>query len=162
MSLEERVAELVEPSLNGLGYDLVRVRFVHGTLQVMAERRDEAPMTVDDCTTISHSVSALLDVADAVKSSYTLEVSSPGLDRPLVRLADFERFSGLAAKIEMKLPVDGRRKFAGVLGGANGPLVRLETEEGLVELSFADIAQARLDVSAGMLKPEKAAKRKKA
>lgn len=153
-TVEARVENLIEPSLTALGFDVVRVRFGQGILQIMAERRDEAPVTVEDCGRISHTVSALLDVAEPIKSRYMLEVSSPGLDRPLTRLADYERFAGTAAMVEMERPVDGRRKFSGLLRGAHGEVIRLEEEGegGIRELPFAGIAQARLDRSRELVK----------
>ena len=98
-----RIAQAIEPSLEGMGYRLVRVVITSGrrpTLQVMAERKDDQPMTVEDCAQISHSVSALLDVADPIAGAYMLEISSPGIDRPLVRAEDYDRFSGFEARIE--------------------------------------------------------------
>ncbi|MDX1540854.1 MAG: ribosome maturation factor RimP, partial [Geminicoccaceae bacterium] len=103
MNPTERIIEIIEPSLNDMGYDLVRV-LVQGqrrpTLQVMAERRDRSQMTVDDCAEISRTVAALLDVEDPFPDTWQLEVSSPGIDRPLVRAEDFERFAGFEARIE--------------------------------------------------------------
>src|SRR5580700_9466377 len=99
-----------------MGYSLVRVVITSGrraTLQVMAERRDDQPMTVEDCAQISRSVSALLDVAEPIAGSYMLEISSPGIDRPLVRTEDYDRFSGFEAKIELARAVDGRKRFRG-------------------------------------------------
>lgn len=148
--VEIKVAEIIEPSLRDMGYDLVRVSYKGGTLQIMAERAEDGSMSVDDCARISDTVSALLDVADPIKSHYTLEVSSPGLDRPLVRLSDFERFSGHIAKIELTAPLEegGRRRFKGLLRGANGALIRLEVDEGeLVEIPFSAVHQAKLDVA---------------
>src|SRR4051812_41161005 len=102
-----------------MGYRLVRVAVLGAgrtTLQIMAERRDDAPMTVDDCAAISRAVSALLDVADPIASAYTLEVSSPGIDRPLVRPEDYDRFAGFEARIELSQPVSGRKRLRGRLG----------------------------------------------
>lgn len=167
--VEARIAELIEPSLIGMGYELVRVQYAQGTLQIMAEKADDGDMTVEDCAEISHTVSALLDVSDPIKSHYLLEISSPGMDRPLVRLSDYERFSGEPARIDMQKPVDGRKRFLGHLGGANGVSIRLILEdESLIELPFADIHHARLDVSRELAAPQpkpgktKAPKAKKA
>ncbi len=155
VDVEVRIAELIEPSLIGMGFELVRVRYAQGTLQIMAEKADDSDMTVDDCAEISHTVSALLDVSDPIKSRYMLEISSPGMDRPLTRLSDYERFSGEPARIDMQKPFDGRKRFLGHLGGANGTLVRLVLEdETLIELPFSDIHQARLDVSRELGKPQ--------
>lgn len=145
-SVEEKISEIIEPSLLGMGFDLVRVSYQSGTLQIMAERREDGTLNIDDCTEISNTVSALLDVADPIKSHYTLEVSSPGLDRPLVRLSDYERFAGQTAKVELSEPLEGRKRFKGVLKGANGAQVRIEIDGELVELPFAAIAQGKLEV----------------
>src|SRR6516164_11075977 len=109
---------MIEPSLSAMGYRLVQVVMTDGrrtTLQVMAERLDDLPITHGDCAEISHSVSALLDVADPIAGAYTLEISSPGINRPLVRAEDFDRFRGFEAKIELVKPLDGRRRFRGRL-----------------------------------------------
>ncbi len=114
------IAQMIEPSLAAMGYRFVRVVVTSGrraTLQVMAERIDDAPMTVDDCALISRSVSALLDVADPIAGAYLLEISSPGIDRPLVRPEDYDRFSGFEARIELTEPFAGRKRFRGRLLG---------------------------------------------
>ena len=142
-----RIAQAVEPSLEAMGYRLVRVVVTSGrrpTLQVMAERRDDQPMTVEDCAQISHSVSALLDVADPIAGAYMLEISSPGIDRPLVRAEDYDRFSGFEARIELARPIEGRKRFRGRLLGTSAGSVRLATETGEVTLPFADVARAKL------------------
>lgn len=124
----QRIERLIEPALTAMGYELVRVA-IHGggqqTLQIMAERRDGVSMTVDDCADLSRTVSALLDVEDPIAGAYTLEVSSPGIDRPLVKRADFERFAGFEARIETVQPVAGRKRFRGRLMGVTGDDVRL-------------------------------------
>ncbi len=141
------IAQMIEPSLAAMGYRLVRVVVTSGrraTLQVMAERIDAAPMTVDDCALISRSVSAFLDVADPIAGAYLLEISSPGIDRPLVRPEDYDRFSGFEARIELTEPFAGRKRFRGrLLGTADGE-VRLATEAGEARLPLASVARARL------------------
>jgi len=142
-----RIAEIIEPSLDAMGYRLVRVAVLGAgrmTLQIMAERRDEAAMTVEDCAEISRSVSVLLDVADPIASAYTLEVSSPGIDRPLVRPEDYDRFAGFEAKIELSQPVSGRKRFRGRLLGRAGDHVRLIAETGEVDVPLSAIARAKL------------------
>jgi ribosome maturation factor RimP len=130
-----------------MGYDLVRVRFVSGgrpRLQIMAERPD-GTMSVEDCAEVSHTVSAVLDVEDPIDGEYVLEVSSPGIDRPLVRPEDYKRFSGFEAKLETAEPVEGRRRFRGRLAGCEGDDVRIEVQGlGLVRLPFAGIAEGKL------------------
>ncbi len=117
-----KIEALIAPSLEAMGYRLVRVAFTGGrraTLQVMAERADAAAMTVEDCADISRTVSALLDVADPIASAYVLEVSSPGIDRPLVRPEDYARFAGFEAKLELNALRDGRKRFRGRIARAS-------------------------------------------
>jgi ribosome maturation factor RimP len=138
---------LVEPPLDGMGYELVRVHLTGGarpTLQIMAERKDRCEMTVEDCAEISRNLSALLDVEDPIPDTYSLEVSSPGIDRPLVRLDDYDRFAGFEARIETKRPHDGRRKFTGRLAGVRGRKVAIGDDGGEAEIPFDDIASAKL------------------
>ena len=144
------IARIVEPSLQAMGYSLVRVVVTSGrraTLQIMAERVDAAPMTVEDCADISRSVSALLDVSDPIAGAYTLEFSSPGIDRPLVRPEDYDRFSGFEAKIELAQLRDGRKRFRGRLLGRADGAVRLATETGEVELPLDEIIRAKLVIT---------------
>ena len=154
MADTNRIAQTIEPSLEAMGYRLVRVVITSGrraTLQVMAERRDDQPMTVEDCADISRSVSALLDVADPLGGAYTLEISSPGIDRPLVRTEDYDRFQGFEAKIELALPIDGRKRFRGRLLGTSGSNLRLATENGEMQLPLASVARAKLVLSDDLL-----------
>jgi ribosome maturation factor RimP len=149
MDLEERISSLVAPSLDAMGYELVRVALMgrlDQTLQIMAERRDRASMTVDDCADISRAVSALLDVEDPIAGKYTLEVSSPGIDRPLTRSTDYERFAGFEAKVETIRPVEGRKRFRGkILGLTAEHQVRLVVDTGEeLSIPLADIQRAKL------------------
>ena len=148
MDLQQRLDELVAPSLESMGYELVRVMFqgkTHPTLQIMAERKDGAPMTVDDCADISRSVSALLDVEDPIQGGYVLEVSSPGIDRPLTRGKDFVTWAGHEAKVESLVAVDGRKRFRGTpLGLDEEGRVKLLTEAGEALIPLADIKLAKL------------------
>jgi ribosome maturation factor RimP len=121
----------------------------------MVERLDQSPMTVDDCARISRALSAVLDVEDPIQGAYTLEVSSPGIDRPLVRLSDFARFAGHAARIELNRLIDGRRRYQGRLIGTDGEAVRLDADGGEIRLAFADIAQAKLVFSDALLENRK-------
>jgi ribosome maturation factor RimP len=148
------IARLIEPSLEAMGYRLVRVAVTSGrraTLQVMAEHLDDAPMTVDDCAEISRSVSAILDVADPIAGAYLLEVSSPGIDRPLVRAEDYDRFNGFEARIELARPLDGRKRFRGRLLGTAGPDVRIATDAGEVLLPLAEVSRAKLVLTDDLL-----------
>jgi ribosome maturation factor RimP len=147
-----RVAAVAEPVVEDLGFRLVRVK-VSGqngcTVQIMAERED-GTMTVEDCETVSRALSPVLDLEDPVERAYFLEVSSPGIDRPLVRAQDFDRWAGHEAKIEMAVPVAARKRFRGVIRGVEGEAVAVELpdvkegEERLVRLPLADLAEARL------------------
>jgi len=145
------LAGLIEPVLESLGFRLVRVE-ISGrdgkTVQVMAERPDGS-ITIDDCEAISRALSPLLDVHDVVSDSYRLEISSPGIDRPLVRASDFVEWAGSEAKIEVKMPIDGRRRFRGRLEGFEDGEVLIEAdlgEEGrkVIGLALALVASARL------------------
>src|SRR5208282_2351110 len=122
-----RVAAVVEPVLAGLGYRLVRIcisGFAGCTVQIMAEKPD-GTMTIDDCEAASRALSPVLDVADPIEGSYRLEMSSPGIDRPLVRRSDFDRYAGHLAQVEMLVLIDGRKRFRGELAGTDGGSVRL-------------------------------------
>src|SRR5579872_2109568 len=122
-----RVASVAAPVLAELGYRLVRVRisaFAGCTVQIMAERPD-GTMSIEDCEAASRALSPVLDVTDPIESSYRLEISSPGIDRPLVRRSDFDRYAGHLAQIEMAVPIDGRKRFRGDLNGTAGDCVRL-------------------------------------
>jgi ribosome maturation factor RimP len=149
--LASKVAELIEPALQDRGFRLVRVA-VSGregkTLQVMAERSD-GTLTIEDCETISRDISPLLDVHDPIAGAYRLEVSSPGIDRPLVRPSDFEDWSGYEAKIETKKLIDGRKRFRGMIEGFADGEVRIEVdiapgERGVIGLPVDLIGEAKL------------------
>jgi len=140
------VADLVAPALEGLGLDLVRIRFGGGApvLQIMVERRDGAGMTVERCAEASRTVSALLDVEDPIAQAYSLEVSSPGIDRPLTRPGDFDRFAGFEARIALEDGIAGQRRFRGRLDGLDGEVLRLHTERGAAALPMAAVKSAQL------------------
>jgi len=142
-----RIETLIAPSLEAMGYRVVRVASLSGrrlVLQVMAERIDDAPMGVEDCGRISQTISALLDVDDPITHAYVLEVSSPGIDRPLVRREDYERFAGFEAKLELRQPIEGRRRFRGRLIGLSDEHVRLDLGTDVVELPLLEIQRAKL------------------
>ncbi len=150
-----RIETLIAPSLEAMGYRLVRVAVTGGrraqVLQVMAERIDDRPMSVDDCTEVTHTVSALLDVEDPIEQSYVLEVSSPGIDRPLVRREDYERFKGHEAKLELAVPINGRRRFRGRLAGIDADQVRLVLGAEVVALPLTRIQRAKLVITDELL-----------
>lgn len=169
-----RVAAIVEPVLADLGFRLVRVR-ISGmagcTVQIMAERPD-GTMTIDDCEAVSRALSPVLDVADPIDRAYHLEVSSPGMDRPLVRRSDFERYAGNQVRIEMSIAVAGRRRFRGYLLGVEGEAARVRRDDAMPDepaeilLRIEDMADAKVVLSeaqiAASLKRAKAQQRDEA
>src|SRR5476649_615790 len=169
--LPARVAAIAEPVIESLGYRLVRVKVSASegcTVQIMAEQPD-GTMTVEDCETISRALSPLLDEANLIEAAYRLEISSPGIDRPLVRKSDFEGFAGHVVRIEMEIPVNGRKRFRGVLAGVEVDAARLkrddaaEGEETEVLLPIEEMSEAKLvltdELVTQALRREKAAKR---
>jgi len=169
--LPARVATIAGPVVEQLGYRLVRIRVSSGeecTIQVMAERPD-GTMTVDDCEAISRALSPVFDVNEPIDRAYRLEISSPGIDRPLVRRSDFERYAGHLLKVEMEVPVGGRKRFRGILNGVEGDNARLTRddpkagEDPAVLLPITDMGEAKLvltdELVSEALRAEKAAKR---
>ncbi len=157
-----RLAEIVTPAIEGLGFELVRIRLMGGltkTLQIMADR-PEGGIDVDDCGKISTAVSAVLDVEDPIGDAYHLEVSSPGIDRPLTRLKDFEHWADYEVRIETSEMIEGRKRFKGFLRGTEGDEVLIEIEEGTIGLKFDWLADAKLiltdDLITEMLRQKKA------
>jgi ribosome maturation factor RimP len=146
--LEARVVAAIAPSLAGLGYELVRVAVLgreRPTVQIMADRADGAPISVEDCERISHNLGAVLDVADIIPGTWTLEVSSPGIDRPLTRVKDWNRFAGHLARAEMAIPLEGRRRISGVVLGADETHARMRLDDGTeLALPLEDIRRAKL------------------
>ena len=149
------IQRLIEPVLEDMGFDLVRVQ-TQGSrrtvLQIMAEPKDGRPMGVEDCAAISRALSAILDVEDPIDEAYALEVSSPGIDRPLTRTAHFERYAGFDAKVEMNDPIDGRKRFSGKLLGVEDGNVLLELDEGQVRLPLDGVLKAKLVMTDALLK----------
>ena len=150
------IEHLIGPSLEGMGFRLVRVSFGGGgrpVLQVMAEPANGSPMSVEHCAEISRVVSAILDVEDPIPSAYMLEVTSPGIDRPLVTREDFRRFAGFEAKLEVTRAVDGRKRFRGRIQPVDAEdRVPVTEEEGTYALPFADIIKAKLVLTDELLK----------
>ncbi|MBI5262907.1 MAG: ribosome maturation factor RimP [Bradyrhizobium sp.] len=150
--LAARVSAIASPVLEGMGYRLVRVR-ISGetgcTVQIMAERPDGS-MQIEDCEAVSRALSPVLDVADPIERAYRLEISSPGIDRPLVRRSDFERYAGHLVKVEMRVAHEGRKRFRGILNGVEGDRVRLHRDDTPagenpdILLTMEDIGEARL------------------
>ncbi len=161
MQLEERIGQMIEPAVCDLGFSIVRVQ-LSGThnlrLQIMVEPIAEGKITVDHCAMISRTVSALLDVDDPIEDTYTLEVSSPGLDRPLVELRDFERFIGYSARIETIAAIDGRKRFRGSLGKVedNTIIIIIDNEEWAIP--YSSVRRAKLVMSGEELGDQKTMK----
>jgi len=153
-AIDRRMAEIITPVIEDMGFELVRVRLMSGkltTLQIMADRPDGG-IEVDELALISQSVSAVLDVEDPILDEYTLEVSSPGIDRPLTRLKDFEMFEGYEAKIETGDLIDGRRRFKGELAGVEEDEVLINVEEGTIGLKFDWLTDAKLVLTDDLIK----------
>ncbi len=147
-SLELRLAAIVAPTLEAMGYELVRVAVLgrdRPTVQVMADRADGSQITVTDCETISHTLSAVLDVEDPIPGTWSLEISSAGIDRPLTRPKDWNRFAGHLARAETVMPINGQRRFSGVVLGADDNAARLRLDNGNeVVLPLNAIRRAKL------------------
>ena len=169
--LPARIASIAEPVIEQLGYRLVRIKVSSGeecTIQIMAERPDGS-MTVEDCEAISRALSPVFDVNEPIDRAYRLEISSPGIDRPLVRRSDFERYAGHLVKVEMEVPVAGRKRFRGIIDGVEGDAAKLTRddpkadEDPAVLLPIADMGEAKLGLTDELvseaLRAEKAAKR---
>ena len=147
MEIKEQVQNTIEPAINDLGYDIVRISLTGGdikTLQIMAERKDRKDMTVDDCEKISHTASALLDIADPFPYRWVLEVSSPGIDRPLVKPEDYDRFKGHEAKIELFNEINGRKRFKGIIQKIENGIITLTFEDQDIQIAFDSIQKAKL------------------
>jgi ribosome maturation factor RimP len=158
-ALEGRLAELASPTLEAMGYDLVRVAMTGGarpTVQVMAERSDGRAMGVEDCAAISRAVGVVLDVADPLPGAWELEVSSPGIDRPLTRAKDWNRFAGHLARVELALPIAGRKRMSGTVLGADDRAARLRLEDGAeAVVPLAAIRRARLVLTEALIEATK-------
>jgi ribosome maturation factor RimP len=161
-AIDRRLAEIVQPVIEGMGFELVRVRLMGGeykTLQIMVQRPDGG-IDVDECAQVSTAVSAVLDVEDPIAGEYSLEVSSPGIDRPLTRLKDFDDWQGHEAKIETTEMIDGQRRFKGQLAGTDGDEVLITIPQGTIGLKFDWLSDAKLvltdDLIREMLRQKKA------
>ena len=150
------VAKRIEPEVASLGYELVRVAMIGGssdpTLQVMAERPDTRQLDLSDCEAISRRLSEWLDANDPIEGSYRLEVSSPGIDRPLTRTKDYADWAGHEARIKFEQPIDGAKQVSGVIEGIDGNVVRIATTKGLREVPMESIASAKLLLTDKLIK----------
>ena len=145
-AIEKKLVEIINPVISDMGFELIRLRLMSNkeiTLQIMAARLN-GYINVHECAEISTAISALLDVEDPIIDTYTLEVSSPGIDRPLTRLKDFDQWAGHIAKIETEQLIDGRRRFKGLLAGIEGDELLVTIEEGTIGLKFDWLADAKL------------------
>jgi ribosome maturation factor RimP len=152
--MDKKLAELLKPILEDLGFEMVRIRLSSGdpsTLQIMADRLN-GQIGVDDLANINTSIGTILDVEDPITENYTLEISSPGIDRPLTRKKDFDSYQGFEAKLETTELIDGRRRFKGILAGISDDEVLINLEEGTVGLKFNWLSDARLVLSNDLIK----------
>lgn len=154
-ALVEKIETLLLPTIESMGFVLVQVKLMEGNktrlLQIMAERPD-GTMTVDHCAEISHQVSAILDVEDIMPGEYRLEISSPGIDRPLVKHTDYEKYMGHLAKIELTLPVNGRKRYTGTLKTLVGETLTIEVDGQPVAMELHDIQSAKLVLTDALIK----------
>ena len=157
--LLRRIEDIVAPTVVGMGYELVRVAMSKGgTLQIMIEPAGGGPMDVEACATLARALSAVLDVEDPIPSAYTLEVSSPGIDRPLTRPKDYARWAGHLARLETALPVEGRRRFKGKLLGFADDMVKLRLEDGMeVTVPLSAVTRAKLEMTDALIEEHRLA-----
>ena len=154
MGLADRIENLISPTIEELGFEIVRIEILgemNPCLQIMADRLDQTGMNVDDCAQISRAVSAIMDVEDPITNAYTLEVSSPGMDRPLVKLEHFERFKDSEVRIEKRGHADEQRRYRGQLLGVKGEDVKILINGEEIHIPFADILKAKLVVTDELL-----------
>ena len=153
-AVEKKLLELINPIVTDEGFELVRLRLMgskEATLQIMVARPDGF-INVDECADLSTAISALLDVEDPIIDAYSLEVSSPGIDRPLTRMKDFEEFEGYEARLETVELIDGRKRFKGTLAGTNGSEIIINVDEGTIGLEFEWLAEAKLILTDELIK----------
>lgn len=155
MQRNTRIVQAIEPTVSGMGFRLVRAQIsgtVRPVLQIMAEPIDGGPMTVENCATLSRALSAVLDVEDPIGGAYVLEVSSPGVDRPLTRPEDFDRYAGFDARVELETPVDGQRRLKGRLGGlAEDGSVIIGEGEAQTRVPYGAVRRAKLLITDALL-----------
>lgn len=146
--LEARIAALIEPTLQHLGYELVRVAILgrdRPTLQIMVDHADGSQIGIEDCELLNHQLGAVLDVEDPMPGPWTMEISSAGIDRPLTRVKDWNRFAGHVARAETVAPIDGRKRFSGIVLGADETAARMRLDDGSeVSLPLRDLRRAKL------------------
>jgi ribosome maturation factor RimP len=158
--LLRKIEDIVSPTVTGMGFELVRVAMSRGggTLQIMIEPADGRPMDVEDCATLSRALSAVLDVEDPIPGTYTLEVSSPGIDRPLTREKDYVRWAGYAVRVETTQPIEGRRRFKGTLLGLENGTARIRLEDGIeADVPLSVVLRAKLEMTDALLEEHRRA-----
>ncbi|NCO03124.1 MAG: ribosome maturation factor RimP [Alphaproteobacteria bacterium] len=155
-SLEKKIDGIIRPVIEELGFDLIWIEFAGGALQIYAQDPNTGNLSLKNCSDISREISPLLEVEDPIEGRYRLEVSSPGIDRMLVREQDYERYIGCVAKIELDMPLDGQKRFRGTIEGLNDGEIALKTDTGLVNLRFSDISKAKLVMTDELIKISKA------
>jgi ribosome maturation factor RimP len=153
-----QIAPVIVPVIEGLGFEIVRLSFFAGNLQIMAEQPDGTNIGIDDCGTLSRAIAAKMDEADPIADAYTLEISSPGIDRPLTRQKDFVRWAGFEARLETLTPIDGQSKFKGKILGCDNGIVTLRDEAGAdKKIEFAALRRAKLVLTDELLAAHKRA-----
>lgn len=163
--LTGKIERIIAPTAESMGYEIVRILQVgigsgNATLQIMAEKPD-GTMDVEDCSRLSQAVSALLDVEDVIEEAYHLEISSPGIDRPLTREKDFDRYKDNEARIELSNPIGTQKKFKGMLTGIKDGMISMETETGPVSLPFSDVSRAKLVLTDKLIRQHQEGEKKK-
>ncbi len=163
-TLEQKLTDLIAPPLESMGLELVQIRLIDGakrkTLQVLADNPTTERITVDECARASRTISALLDVEEVFSQAFNLEVSSPGIDRPLIKPKDFEKYLGFEAKIECKLPMEGRRRFKGQMQAFDNNEISILVDGELYRIDLNNIASAKLVMTEALLKAHKDKKQK--
>lgn len=148
MSITQRIEEIIAPTVESMGFEVVRIRMTGGDhapiVQIMLDRQQGGGISIDECAKVSRQISVVLDVEEVLSGRYNLEVSSPGIDRPLVRLGDYVRYVGHEAKLEMAMPLNDRKRFRGIIEAVEGELVRMKCDGELFDLPFTDISTAKL------------------
>ncbi len=154
-ALENIITEIVAPPIQDLGLDLLWVEYKGGILSIFAENPDTGKITLEECTKISREISPLLEVEDPISGKYRLEVSSAGIDRPLLKLEDFTRFNDLEAKVELDEAIEGQKKFRGFIRGVENGEIKLETDQGMMDLPFNTLYKAKLVMTDHLIKETK-------
>lgn len=154
-TLEQRIADIISPAMADMGIDLLWVEYKGDILTIYAENPTTGKITLEECTNVSREISPLLEVEDPIQGAYRLEISSAGIDRPLLNINDYSRFHDLEAKIELEHMLDGQKKFRGFLRGVENDNIQLETDQGMVDLPFENIYKAKLVMTEHLIKETK-------